>query len=70
VHYRLAIGERKGREEMGWAGAERRKGWERESAPVEGKVLGGVRRGFGLDEQEDFQILKLFYLNFGFEIEV
>jgi hypothetical protein len=55
---------------MGWAGAERRKGWERESARVEGKVLGGVRRGFGLDEQEDFQILKLFYLNFGFEIKV
>jgi hypothetical protein len=41
---------------MGWAGAERRKGWERESTRMEGKVLGGVRRGFGLDEQEDFQI--------------
>jgi hypothetical protein len=50
----VATGEQKRREEMGWAGAERRKGWERESAHVEGKVLGGLRRGFASDEQEDF----------------
>jgi hypothetical protein len=46
--------EQKGREEMGWASTERRKGWERESAHVEGKVLGGLRRGFAPLEQEDF----------------
>jgi hypothetical protein len=50
----VATGEQKRREEMGWAGAERRKGWERELAHVEGKVLGGLRRGFAPDEQEDF----------------
>jgi hypothetical protein len=51
---RLVTGEQKGREEVSWADTGRRKGWETESAHVEGKVLGGLRSGFGPDEQEDF----------------